>query len=160
MRAKGRGAVALCVLAAIGAGAAAGPAAASDKGLLKVVKREEARAFKLAVAFKQADDGLATATTTDAAKNGATQLRNGLHHFKVAIVPIKTQSANGRRGKDLLLKAIREFDLGLVQYLALMAKLDQGTTREEIRADLVTVNKRIAAAAANESKALKLIARL
>ena len=41
-------------------------------------------------------------------------------------MPIKTQTANAKLAKKVLLKAIREFDLGLVQYQVL---LDMGPRR-------------------------------
>ena len=57
-------------------------------------------------------------------------LRAGLGRFKQAVVPIKTQTPNAKLAKKVLLKAIREFDLGLVQYQVL---LEMGPRRRRAR---------------------------
>ena len=72
-------------------------------------------------------------------------------------MPIKTQTPNAKLAKKTLLKAIREFDLGLVQYQMLLDKVNAGESKASLRQSFVTLNKRIAAAAKNEPKALKLL---
>ena len=57
----------------------------------------------------------------------------------------------------MLLKAIREFDLGLVQYQVLLDKVNGGESKASLQQSFVTLNKRIAAAAKNEQKGLKLL---
>jgi hypothetical protein len=132
-------------------------AQASDAGLRKVVKRHEARVVPLAKKFSQADKALATAPDTTAASAADQALRAGLGRFKQAVVPIKTQTANAKLAKKVLLKAIREFDLGLVQYQILLDKVNGGESKDSLQQSFVTLNKRIAAAAKNEQKALKLL---
>jgi hypothetical protein len=66
------------------------------------------RVAPLAKAFGEADKGLASASDTNAAASAAGAFRNGLHAYKIAIVPIKTASANSTAGKKQLLTAIRE----------------------------------------------------
>jgi hypothetical protein len=81
----------------------------------------------------------------------------GLRKFKNAVVPIKTQTANAKLAKKTLLKALREFDLGLVEYQTLLDKVNAGMSRDSLHQSFVTLNKRLKAAAANESKALRLL---
>jgi hypothetical protein len=83
--------------------------------------------------------------------------RAGLGRFKQAVVPIKTQTTNAKLAKKVLLKAIREFDLGLVQYQVLLDKVNGGESKASLQQSFVTLNKRIAAAAKNEQKGLKLL---
>ena len=56
-----------------------------------------------------------------------------------------------------LLKALREFDLGLVQYQTLLDKLNGGESKDSLKQSFVTLDKRIAAAAKNETAALTLL---
>ena len=132
-------------------------AQASDAGLRKVVKRQEGRVVPLAKKFSQADKALATAPDTSAASAADQALRVGLRKFKVAVVPIKTQTPNAKLAKKTLLKALREFDLGLVQYQLLLDKVNGGESKDSLRQSFVTLNKRIAAASKNEQKALRLL---
>ena len=71
-------------------------------------------------------------------------------------MPIKTQTPT-RGWPEELLKALREFDLGLVQYQPLLDKVNAGASRDSLKQSFVTLNKRIAAAAKNETAALKLL---
>ena len=82
------------------------------------------RVVPLAKKFSQADKALATAPDTSAASAADQALRAGLGRFKQAVVPIKTQTPNAKLAKKVLLKAIREFDLGLVQYQVLLDKVN------------------------------------
>jgi hypothetical protein len=132
-------------------------AQASDAGLRKIVKRHEVRVLPLAKKFSQADKALATAPDTSAASAADQALRAGLGRFKQAVVPIKTQTPNAKLAKKVLLKAIREFDLGLVQYQVLLDKVNGGESRASLQQSFVTLNKRIAAAAKNEQRGLKLL---
>jgi hypothetical protein len=135
----------------------ASSAQASDAGLRKVVKRHEARVVPLAKKFSAADKALATAPDTSAASAADQALRAGLGRFKQAVVPIKTQTANAKLAKKVLLKAIREFDLGLVQYQVLLDKVTGAESRASLQQSFVTHNKRIAAAGRNEQKGLRLL---
>jgi len=136
----------------------AAPAAqASDRGLQKTVVRYENRTTPLAKAFAKADKGLATATDTNTASAAAGAFRKGLHAYKVALVPIKTESARGAAGKKQILTAIREYDLGLVQYQKLLDKVNAGADKNSLKSTFVTLNKRIAAAADDEKAGLKLL---
>jgi len=135
----------------------ASSAQASDAGLRKVVKRHEARVVPLAKKFSAADKALATAPDTSAASAADQALRAGLGRFKQAVVPIKTQTTDAKLAKKVLLKAIREFDLGLVQYQVLLDKVNGGESKASLQQSFVTLNKRIAAAAKNEQKGLKLL---
>jgi hypothetical protein len=65
--------------------------------------------------------------------------------------------SNAKLAKKVLLKAIREFDLGLVQYQVLLDKVNGGESRASLQQSFVTLNKRIAAAGRNEQKGLKLL---
>jgi hypothetical protein len=133
------------------------PAQASDAGLRRVVKRQEARVVPLAKKFSAADKALATAPDTSAASAADQALRVGLRRFKNAVVPIKTQTPRAALAKKRLLKALREFDLGLVQYQTLLDKLNGGESKDSLKQSFVTLNKRIAAAAKNETAALTLL---
>jgi hypothetical protein len=135
----------------------AAPAQATDAGLRKVVKRHEARVVPLAKKFSAADQALATAPDTSAASAADQALRVGLRHFKQAVVPIKTQTSRTALAKKRLLKALREFDLGLVEYQTLLDKLNGGESKDALKQSFVTLNKRIAAAAKNEAAALALL---
>ena len=135
----------------------ASPAHASDAGLRKIVKRHEGRVVPLAKKFSAADKALVNAPDTSAASAADQALRVGLRKFKVAVVPIKTQTANAKLAKKTLLKALREFDLGLVEYQTLLDKVNAGMSKDSLRQSFVTLNKRLQAAAKNESKALTLL---
>ena len=152
-------ALALTLVVAGGGAVLAVPAAqASDAGLQKTVIRHEKRVAPLAKAFAKADKALGTATTdTNAASAAAGAFRTGLRSYKTAIVPIKTQSARGAAGKKQMLTAIREFDLGLVQYQKLLDKVAAGADRNSLKSTFVTLNKRLAAASDDEASALKLL---
>jgi hypothetical protein len=106
----------------------ASSAQASDAGLRKVVKRHEARVVPLAKKFSAADKALATAPDTSAASAADQALRAGLGRFKQAVVPIK-----------------------------LLDKVNGGESKASLQQSFVTLNKRIAAAAKNEQKGLKLL---
>jgi len=133
-------------------------AQASDAGLKKTVIRHEKRVTPLAKAFAKADKAVES-TTTDftAASAAATALRTGLRSYKTAIVPIKTESASSAAGKKQMLTAIREFDLGLVQYLKLIEKAAAGADKDSLKSTFVTLNKRLKAAADDEKSALRLL---
>ena len=133
------------------------PAQASDAGLRKIVKRHEGRVVPLAKKFSAADKALVNAPDTSAASAADQALRVGLRKFKNAVVPIKTETADARLGKKTLLKALREFDLGLIEYQTLLDKVNAGMSKESLHQSFVTLNKRLAAAAKNESKALALL---
>ncbi|MDX6700380.1 MAG: hypothetical protein QOF26_606 [Baekduia sp.] len=82
-------------------------AQAGDAGLKRTVKRYELRVAPLAKAFGEADKpGLGERHECRSVRRRA--FRNGLHAYKIAIVPIKTASANSTAGKKQLLTAIRE----------------------------------------------------
>jgi hypothetical protein len=134
----------------------AAPAAqASDAGLRKTVIRHEKRIAPAAKAFGKADKALENAPDTNAVSAAVGDFRKGLRSFKTAIVPIKTQSAGYAAGKKQLLTAIREFDIGLVEYQKLLDQLNSGASKEQLKATFTTLNKRIAAAAEDEASALK-----
>ena len=73
----------------------------------------------------------------------------------MALTPIKTESTTAAGGKKELLTAIREYDLGLVQYQKLLDKLTAGATKDSLKATLVRTEKRIKAAANDEAAALR-----
>jgi len=150
------------VVAALTAGTlfAAPAAQASDKGLIKIVVRHENRVEPLAKKWSAADKALATATDTNAASAATGNFRSGLHKFKVALTPIKTQTGTAAAAKKQMLTAIREFDLGLVQYQKLLDKVNAGADKNSLKSTFVTLNKRIQAAADDEAAALKLLKQL
>jgi hypothetical protein len=71
---------------------------------------------------------LADAPDTNAASSATGEFRDGLHAFKVALTPIKTDTATAASAKKRMLTAIREFDLGLVQYQKLLDKVNAGAS--------------------------------
>jgi hypothetical protein len=148
---------AVACLAVAGVAGAALPAAApaSDAGLKKTVVRYEKRLAPTVKRWKAADKALPGATSTDDASAATGAFRKGLHSWKVAVTPIKTQTATAAGGKKELLTAIREYDLGLVQYQKLLDKLNAGATKDSLKATLTRLEKRIAAAANDESAALR-----
>jgi hypothetical protein len=151
-------AVTLALIATTTGGVIATPSAqASDRGLQKTVVRYEKRLTPLAKNFAKADKALATAPDTNAASSATGAFRTGLRAYKVALVPITTQSTRGAAGKKQMLTAIREFDLGLVQYQKLLDKLNAGADKSSLKSTFITLNKRIAAAADDEAAALKLL---
>jgi hypothetical protein len=101
--------VVVCLIVGL---AGASSAQACDAGLRKIVKRHEARVLPLAKKFSQADKALATAPDTSAASAADQALRAGLGRFKLALVPIKTQTPNAKLAKKVLLKAIRDSTSG------------------------------------------------
>jgi hypothetical protein len=141
------------------AAALVAPAAqASDAGLKKTVIRHEKRVTPLAKAFAKADKALGKSTTDPtAAATAAGAFRTGLRSYKTAIVPIKTESAASAAGKKQMLTAIREFDLGLVQYQKLLEKVAAGADKDSLKSTFVTLNKRLAAATDDEESALRLL---
>jgi hypothetical protein len=130
-------------------------APASDTGLKKTVVRYERRVKPLATRWNAADKALPDATSTDSASAATGAFRRGLHQWKVAVTPIKTQTASAAGGKKELLTAIREFDLGLVQYQKALDKLSSGASKDSLKATLTRAVKRINAAADDEEAALK-----
>lgn len=139
----------------------AAPAAqASDKGLVKTIARYEKRVSPQAKAWAKADKALATATDTNAASSATGKFRDGLHSFKVALTPIKTDTATAAAAKKQMLTAIREFDLGLVQYQKLLDKVNAGADKSSLKSTFESLNKRIAAAADDEAAAIKKLKRL
>jgi hypothetical protein len=151
-----RRALPLAVTALTAASIAAAPAAqASDTGLKKTVVRYEKRLTPAAKAFAAADKGLESATSTDAASAATGTFRTGLRAYKQALVPIKTETATVAAGKKQMLTAIREFDLGLVQYQKLLDKVNAGADKDSLKSTFVTLNKRLDAAAKDEASALK-----
>lgn len=137
------------------------PAAhASDKGLVKTVARYEKRVSPLAKAFAKADKALSSATDTNAASAATGKFRDGLHAFKVALTPIKTDTATAAAGKKQMLTAIREFDLGLVQYQKLLDQVNAGADKASLQSTFKSLNKRIDAAADDEAAAIKKLRRL
>jgi hypothetical protein len=152
-------AITLALLATTAGAAFSAPGAlASDAGLKKTVVRHEKRVTPLAKAFAKADKAL-TSSSSDptAASAAAVALRTGLRSYKTAVVPIKTESASSAAGKKQILTAIREFDLGLVQYQKLLEKVAAGADKDSLKSTFVTLNKRLAAAADDEASALRLL---
>jgi hypothetical protein len=149
-------------VAAITAGTlvAAPMAQASDKGLVKIVVRHEKRVTPLAKSWAKADKALESAPDTNAASAATGKFRDGLHSFKVALTPIKTGTATAAAAKKQMLTAIREFDLGLVQYQKLLDKVNAGADKASLKSTFVTLNKRIDAAAKDEASAIKLLRQL
>jgi hypothetical protein len=143
-----------------GALVAAPAAQASDKGLVKTVVRHEKRVAPMAKAWAKTDKALATATDTNAASAATGKFRAGLHAYKVALTPIKTDTSTAAAAKKQMLTAIREFDLGLVQYQKLLDKVNAGADKSSLKSTFVTLNKRIDAAADDEASALKLLKQL
>jgi hypothetical protein len=133
------------------------PAQASDAGLRKTVKRYEHRVSPQAKAFGEADAALASATDTNAASAAAGAFRKGLHGYKLALVPIKTQTTRAAAGKKQMLTAIREFDIGLVEYQKLLDEVNGGAPKDSLKSSFVTLNKRFKEAAKDEVSALKLL---
>jgi hypothetical protein len=152
MRRAGTFAVAVLTTTAL---AAAPAAQASNRGLVKIVVRHEKRVTPMAKAFAKADKALATATDTNAASAATGKFRAGLHAFKVALTPIKTDTSTAAAAKKGMLTAIREYDLGLVQYQKLLDQVNAGTDKASLKATFVTLNKRIKAAADDEVQALR-----
>jgi hypothetical protein len=148
---------AVACLAVAGVAGAVLPAAASasDTGLKKTVVRYEKRVEPLAAKWHAADKALTTATSTDNASAATGAFRRGLHSWKVAVTPIKTESATAAGGKKELLTAIREYDLGLVQYQKALDKLNAGASKDSLKSSLTRAVKRITAAANDETAALK-----
>jgi hypothetical protein len=157
MRRAGTFAVAVLSTTAL---VAAPAAQASDKGLVKTVVRHEKRVLPLAKAWAKADKALATAPDTNAASSATGKFRDGLHAFKVALTPIKTDSATAAAAKKQMLTAIREYDLGLVQYQKLLDKVNAGASKDSLKSTFVTLNKRIDAAADDEAAAIKTLKKL
>lgn len=144
------------LLTALGFGlVTAAPVQASDAGVRKVVKRHQARVAPLAEKFRKADQAVKSSADIPAAAEAAGNLRQGLRKYKNALTDAKAVSAKVKRGKKQLLTAIREFDLGLVEYQGLVELAGTGASEEQIKASLETINKRIAAAAEDEEAALK-----
>jgi hypothetical protein len=144
------------VLATVAIGAvAAGPAQASDAGLHKTVKRYEQKVTPQATAFFKADAALPQAADTNTASAATGAFRKGLHGFKVAIVPIKTESTEYAAGKKQLLTAIREYDIGLANYQKLLDKLTAGASKDSLKSSLTTVVKRLKAAQKDEVSGLE-----
>jgi hypothetical protein len=139
---------------ALGGGA---PAQASDAGLRKVVKVQEATVAPLARAFQQADAALTAGSDTNTVSAAAGTFRKGLRTFKTAVVPIKTESSRSALGKKRLLSAIREFDLGLIEYQSLLDKVNGGASRGSVQSSFQTLNRRFREAAADEASALRLL---
>lgn len=157
MRRAGTFAVAVLSTTAL---VAAPAAQASDKGLVKTVARYEKRVAPKAKAWAKADKALTTATDTNAAAAATGKFRDGLHSFKVALTPIKTQTATAAAAKKQMLTAIREFDLGLVEYQKLLDKVNAGADKSSLKSTFERLNKRIAAAADDESAAIKKLKQL
>jgi hypothetical protein len=152
-------AIAIALAATTSGAVLVAPAAqASDAGLQKTVARHEKRITPLAKAFAKADKALGSSTTDpNAASAAAGALRTGLRSYKTAIVPIKTETSRAAAGKKQMLTAIREFDLGLVQYQKLLEKVAAGADKDSLKSTFVTLNKRIAAASDDEESALRLL---
>ena len=53
-------------------------------------------------------------------------------------MPIKTQTPTAGLAKKKLLKALREFDLGLVQYQTLLDKVNAGASRDSLKQSSTT----------------------
>jgi spermidine/putrescine-binding protein len=157
MRRAGTLAVAVLTTTAL---AAAPAAQASDKGLVKIVVRHEKRVTPLAKAFAKADKALSTATDTNTASAATGKFRNGLHAFKVALTPIKTDTSTAAAAKKGMLTAIREYDLGLVQYQKLLDQVNAGASKDSLKSTFETLNKRIDAASDDEAAAIKLLKKL
>jgi spermidine/putrescine-binding protein len=157
MRRAGTLAVAILTTTAL---AAAPAAQASDRGLVKIVVRHEKRVTPMARAFAKADKALSTATDTNAASAATGKFRKGLHAFKVALTPIKTDTATAAAAKKGMLTAIREYDLGLVQYQKLLDQVNAGASKDSLKSTFETLNKRIDAASDDEAAAIKLLKKL
>lgn len=140
---------------AAGAVIAAPAAQASDAGLRKTVIRYEKRVAPAAKAFAKTDKALAEAPDTNAASAATGAFRKGLRSFKTAIVPIKTQTVQYAAAKKQLLTAIREFDIGLVEYQKLLDQVNAGASKDQLKSTFTTLNKRLDAASDDEAAALK-----
>ena len=145
------------VTASIAAGllaAVPGPAAASDETLKAEIESVLVELRPALAEFQDAAQGLPQAKDTTRLQEATEGFRTGLSRYRWGVVNRKASSPDGLAAKKQLLTAIRQFDIGLVQYESALEKLDAGGRRTAILASLRTADRRFTEGAQDEADAL------
>lgn len=145
------------VIATLAAGllaAAPSPASASDETLRGEIETVLVELRPALAEFQVAARGLARAKDTSRLQEATQGFRTGLSRYRWGVVNRKASSPDGLAAKKLLLTAIRQFDIGLVQYEKALEKLDAGAKKSSILASLRTADRRFTEGAQDETDAL------
>ena len=137
-------------------GGTAAPADASDAtlraGVVQVLETVEPLALQFRDAAKVADESGDLAPLAAATAN----LRTGMRVYKWSVVNRKASSSDGLAVKRQLLTAIRQYDLGLVQFQKAVTQVTGSSVDEaSVKDKLRTATKRLDEAVEDEAAALK-----
>lgn len=132
------------------------PAVASDETLKAGIEEVLINARPALEEFESAAQALPKAKSTARLEKATLGFRFVLRQYKWGVINRKASSDEGLAAKKQLLTAIREYDIGLVEYTKAIEKLDQkGAKRASILSSLRTADKRFTAAVEDETAALK-----
>lgn len=132
----------------------AAPASASDETLRDAAIESVQQVKPLVTAFAQAADDAEQSGDLSGMVATTVDFRGGLRYYKWSVVNRKASTPNGLAAKKQLLTAIREYDLGLVQFQKAYAKVAGSSTKASLVSTLKTAVKRINEATKDETAAL------
>lgn len=142
------------VATAAALGAAASPAAASDETLKAEIRTVEVELRPALAEFEAATKAVARAKDTTRLQAATQGFRDGLSRYKWGVINRKASTPEGLAAKKQLLTAIRQFDIGLVEYETALERIDDGASRRAVVLPLKTADRRFTEAAKDEGAAL------
>lgn len=143
------------VATAAALGAAASPAAASDETLKAEIQAIEVELRPALDEFVAATKAVARAQDTTRLQEATQGFRAGLSRYKWGVINRKASTPEGLAAKKQLLTAIRQFDIGLVEYETALERLDAGASRRAVVLPLRTADRRFTEGAKDEAAALQ-----
>ncbi len=149
-----RSLVVACVLAAAAAALPA-PAAASDETLRQEIQTVFVEVRPALEAFRAAAERVEDAPDTGELQGATDRLRHAMRRYKWGVINRKASSPGGLAAKRRLLTAIRQFDIGLVEFNRALVRVEARAGRGPILSALRTADRRIGEAARDESEALE-----
>ena len=143
------------LLAAAACGLSAGPASASDETLKAEIASVLPEITPTLTAFvKEAKAAEKTGKVTKL-RAATLDVREGISRYKWSVVNRKASTDQGLAGKQALLVAIREYDIGFAAYTNALDKATSGASRASTIKSLKSFAKRIDEASKDEAAALE-----
>ncbi len=144
---------ALATAAALGV--CASPAAASDATLKAEIAAVVPKVQPAVTAFVDTAEQVERSGDPKALNDATARVRKAISLYKWSVVNRKASTEAGLAGKQQLLVAIREYDIGFAAYQTAIDKATAGASKASFTKSLKTFAKRIQEAAKDEAAALE-----
>lgn len=131
------------------------PATASDETLKAEITTVLVEVTPALDEFVAATEGVARAKDTTRLQEASQGFRDALSRYKWGVINRKASTPEGLAAKKQLLTAIRQFDIGLVEYENALERIDAGGSRRSVVLPLRTADRRFTEGAKDEQAALR-----